>query len=184
MRGVQDAAEPHLAGDVTPGTTGGVIRYRIWPARRHPFRTAIAGLIALAATAGAWLAFSSFLWAGIAFLGVTSTLALFFFPTEVSLDGHSLHMRQLGSPRSWDLRSFRRMEVQKQPVPCVELRTRGRVGPMDAVRGVRLPLPADPISSENALIHVRKWVGRQPTGRFEIDDDHAPEDNVEPRSAD
>ncbi len=180
---MQDAAEPHLAGDVRPATTGGVIRYRIWPARRHPFRTAIAGLLAVAATAGAWFAFSSVLWAGIAFLGVTSTLALFFFPTEVTLDGRSLHMRQFGTPRSWDLRSFRRMEVHKQPVPCVELRTRGRIGPMDAVRGIRLPLPADPISSENALIHVRKWVGRQPTGRFEIDDDHAPEDNVSPRSA-
>ncbi len=35
-----EAAEPELAGDVAPGTSGGVIRYRIWPARRHPILAA------------------------------------------------------------------------------------------------------------------------------------------------
>jgi hypothetical protein len=42
-----------------------------------------------------------------------------------------------------------------------------------------VPLPDDPAEAERALVHLRRWVGRQTTGRFEIDSDHAPEDNVE-----
>jgi len=33
------------------------------------------------------------------------------------------------------------------------------------------------------VAHLRRWVGRQPTGRFALDADPAPEDSVAPPEA-
>ena len=38
--------------------------------------------------------------------------------------------------------------------------------------------PDDPMMADRVLVHLRRWVGRTPTGRFKIDIDHAPEDDV------
>ncbi|MGM0575321.1 MAG: hypothetical protein ACQEXJ_06285 [Myxococcota bacterium] len=175
---MQNAAESHLEGDVGPATTGGVIRYRIWPVRRHPMRTIVAALVPVGLAVATWLAFRSPLWATFVFLGAVAGLAPFFFPTDVTLDGHSLHIRQLGTPRIWDLRSFRRIEMCGEPLPRAELTSRARFTPLDSVDAVVVPMPDDPVDREVVVLHLRRWVGRQPTGRFEIDADHAPEDNV------
>ena len=36
------------------------------------------------------------------------------------LDGYTLHIRRLGSPRTWDLRRFRRIEVGTTALPRVD----------------------------------------------------------------
>lgn len=178
IRLVQDPAEPLLSGDVDPATAGGLIRYRIWPARRHPLRAAFAFVLCLGAGYLTWFALGSWLWAGMVLAGTLAMSAILLLPTEVSLDGHTLNLHQLGTPRTWDLRSFRRIEVAGPRLPRVELCERPRFTPMDAVKAVTVPLPADPLVAEAALMHIRRWVGRMATGRFEIDDDHAPEDVV------
>lgn len=175
---MQDAAGPNLEGDVSPGTTGGCIRYRLWPARRHPVRAILLSALCVLATWGVWGEFHSVLYAAFAFVGTVTGVALFLFPTEVSLDGHQLNMRALGTPRTWDLRQFRRLEVSGKPLAHVELLKRQRLGALDKVAGVTIPLPADAEAAHEVTMHLRRWVGRQVTGRFEIDADHAPEDTV------
>ncbi len=176
---VKDAAESQLSGEVSPRTSGGVIRYRLWPAKRHPFRTLFAAGLVVAATVATWMSFTSWMWAAIVLLGLTLGTAVFLFPTEVALDGAALHVRQLGTPRIYDLREFVRLEVLGDLLPRVELCWRPGISPVDKVSSVTVPLPADRAMADKVLVHLRKWVARRQTGRFEIDVDHAPEDTVD-----
>ncbi len=177
---MSDAAESELEGDVSPKLGGGVIRYRIWPAKRHPLRLAAAAVLVVGATAGAVVVFEGLYWALIVFLGLTTAAAPFFFPTQVGLDGPSVHLRALGTPRTWDLRDFSRLEVGSTGLHRVELLQRARLSPMDTLEGVIVPLPADKATSDAVLVHLRRWVGRRPTGRFALDIDHTPEDSIDP----
>ncbi len=168
----QDAAQPDLSGVVDPVTAGGLIRYRLWPAKRHPLRAVIAGAACAAASLAAGYYVGAF-WAAFVLVGTVLGAGLFFFPTEVALDSHTLHIRAFGMPRTWDLRRFRRIEISGEPLHRVEL-VKG--SGLDRLDNVTLPVPA---ANEEILDHLRRWVGRQPTGRFEIDDDHVPEDAIE-----
>ena len=49
-----------------------------------------------------------------------------------------------------------------------------------AMAATVLPLPEDAGSAERVLTHLRRWVGKTPTGHFVLDLDHAPQDNLEP----
>ena len=157
---VSDAAESELSGEVSLQTTGGVIRYRSWPARRHKVMTALALCVLLAACGAAYIAFDSWLWAGFIFLGLGATGALFLFPTEVAVDGPWLHIRHLSSPRSYDLRSMRRIEVSGDLFQRVELGRDSGLSALDTVRGVLLPLPADTAARKRVLDHLRHFVAK------------------------
>ena len=176
-----EAAEPLMEGDVSPGTSGGVIRYRLWPVKRHPVRTTLLGLGIVPCVGAAWFLTHSFFWAGIMAIGYLTSIAVGFFPTEVTLDGHTLHIRQIFFLRTWDLRRFRRLNIDTSLVPRVELSRTTGLNPLDRARAVLLPLPSEALDSELVVDHLRRWVGRQITGKFEVDIDHAPEDNVEER---
>lgn len=167
----QHPAQAELQGVVDPAMSGGLIRYRVWPARRHLGRLVAAGSLCVAVSAGV-AAVAGMFWAVIALLGVVLSAGVFFFPTEVSLDRYALHVRSLGTPRTWDLRHFRRFEVSAEPVCRVELISRSG---FDLLENVSFPLPQ---AHEPILVHLRTWVGRQPTGTFELDDDLVPEDAV------
>lgn len=174
-----DAAESQLEGEVRAKTSGGVIRYRVWPARRHPLRLALAAVVVVGGTVAVGFLVRNAFWASIAFVGLSFVSAAFFFPTEVALDGAALVLRQLGTPRSYDLRNFRRIERAQDMVPRVELLPRARLSPMDTLQGVVIPLPDDAAMSERVLFHLGRWVGKTPTGRFVIDVDLVPEDSLE-----
>jgi len=180
LRAVSDAAESKLAGDVSPSTSGGVIRYKIWPARRHPVRLVIAVALVVGATAGTAVVFHEAFWALVVALGLTVAAAPFFFPTLVGLDGPTLNVRALGTPRIWNLGSFQRIEISQDVLPRVELLTRARLSPVDTLESVVVPLPEDKAIADQVVVHLRRWVGRRPTGRFAMDADHAPEDSLEP----
>lgn len=173
-----DAAESHLEGDVSPGTASGLIRYRIWPARRHPFRTLLFAAAVIAATGYVWTEYESLLWSGLVFGGLTLGGGLFLFPTLVALDGPALHIRQFGAPRTWDLREFCRLEVTDDLWRRVHINTRPTASPVDGIHGVSVPLPADRTTAEHVLLHLRRWVGRAESGHFELDGDHAPQDTL------
>jgi len=175
-----DAIESELVGDVRPQASGGVIRYRVWPARRHPWRLVVAAVVVVGGTVAVGLLLRNAFWATTAFLGLSFISAAFFFPTEVTLDGAALVLRILGTPRSYDLRNFRRIERAQDMVPRVELLPKARLSAMDTLHGVVIPLPDDPPTAERVLLHLARWVGKTPTGRFVIDVDQAPEDDLEP----
>lgn len=177
----KDAAEPELAGEVSPKATGGVIRYRAWPARRRPLRLILAAVAVLGGAIVVGLQLANVYWGAMAFIALALTAAAFFFPTLVSLDGPTLVIRHLGTPRSHDLRHFRRIESSRDLVPRVELLPRARLSPVDTLRGIIVPLPDDAGAAERVLTHLRRWVGRTPTGRFALDLDHVPEDDLEPQ---
>ena len=168
---VHKAAQAELEGVVDPATSGGLIRYRVWPARRQPLRLMAVVLACLGLTSGAALTAGTF-WAVFVLIGLILSAGVLLFPTEVALDSYTLHVRALGTPRTWDLRHFRRFEVSAQPWPRVELTKRTGFELLD---NVSIPLPQ---AHEAVLAHLRSWVGRQPTGTFELDDDLVPEDNV------
>jgi hypothetical protein len=157
---VTEAAESELSGEVSPRTSGGVIRYRSWPARRHKLMTCCALAILLGLSGAAYFAFGEWLWATFVFLGLGSAGALFIFPTEVALDGPALHIRHLASPRSVDLRTMKRMEVSGDLFQRVELGTESSLSPMDTVRGVILPLPSGTEFREQVLDHLRYFVAK------------------------
>lgn len=159
-------------------TTGGVIRYRSWPARRHPLRLGLAVVLVVGATAAVAVVLGNVFWAAVVFVGLAFLASAFFFPTEVALDGDRLVVRRLGQPQSYELRTFRRMEVSREMMSRVELLHRARLSPMDPLDGIVVPLPEQPAMAELVLTHLRRWVGRTPTGRFKIDIDHAPEDDL------
>lgn len=171
-----DAAESHLTGDVGARVSAGAIRYRIWPARRHPILATAGALVAIAATAATFHMYG-FYWALLVATGLILTSGMLLFPTLVSLDGPTLHIRHLGTPRTWDLKRFERIDVGGQPLRRVELGCSGASGPMDTVHSVRLPLPADSQTAEKILVHLRRWIARRQTGHFELDEDQAPEDS-------
>lgn len=173
-----DAAESNLEGDVSPRTAHGAIRYRIWPARRHPIRTLLFTALLVGATTWAWVAFETLLWPLVVFTGLTATGAIFFFPTLVALDGPTLNVRQFGLPRAWDLRDFKRMERSRDILPRVELSVAAGRGPMDRARGVTIPLPGDVATAERVTLHLQRWVSRRRSGVFELDADMVPEDHV------
>jgi len=167
----QDAAEADLEGVVEPAHSGGLIRYRVWPARRHPLRALGALLVCVGATVGAaWV--SGLFWSVFVLIGTVLGAGLFFFPTEVSLDSYTLHVRAFGTPRTWDLRHFRRFEVSGAPMARVELIKRSG---FDLLENMNFPVP---LAHEAILEHLRVWVGRTPTGTFEMDDDLVPEDSL------
>lgn len=161
-----------------PATTGGVIRYRLWPIKRRPGRTVVVALVILALTWATWHQLGSGLWAAVVFIGTTAGAGMLFVPTEVMLDGYQLNMRAMNLARTWDLRRFRKLEVNGGVLPRIDLTGRLRRQVFDRLRVVQLPLPSDAEDAELVLAHVRRWVGRSPTGKFEIDRDHVPEDNV------
>lgn len=165
-----------------PGSAGGVIRYRIWPARRHPLRLAAVTAVVLGATVAAALVFEGLYWALVVALGLTLAAAPFFFPTEVALDGPRLNLRALGTPRVFHLGAFQRLEIGADVLPRVELLTRARLSPVDSLEGVVVPLPEDPAVASAVVAHLRRWVGRRPTGTFALDADDAPEDSPGARS--
>jgi hypothetical protein len=175
-----DAAESELSGEVSAKTSGGVIRYRVWPARRHPLRLVVAAVVVVGGTVLMGILLENAFWATIAFLGLSFVSAAFFFPTLVALDGAALVLRQLGTPRSYDLRQFRRIERAQDMVPRVELLPRARLSPIDTLHGVVIPLPDDAETCERVLFHLGHWVGKPPTGRFVIDPDLVPEDSLDP----
>jgi len=172
-----DAAESELSGDVDPQVASGCIRYRIWPAWRHKIRTLLAVAFVIGSTVGVSYAYESPLWATVTFLGLTAALAIFFFPTMVTLDGPVLHLRQLGAPRTHDLRQFKRVEVHEGLLPRAEMGLSSSVSALDHVKGTTVPLPANPTVRDQVVVHLRRWVGRAPSGIFEMDADHAPEDH-------
>ena len=157
---VSEAAESELSGEVSPRTSGGVIRYRSWPARRHKVLTTLALILLFGLSVAAYIGFGSLLWASIVFLGLAATGALFLFPTEVALDGPSLHIRHLASPRSYDLREMRRMDVLGDFFQWVELGKDPGLSPLDAVRGVMLPLPTTVDARARVLGHLRYFVAK------------------------
>ena len=166
----QDAAAADLEGVVEPAQSGGLIRYRVWPARRHPLRAVWVALVCAGVTAGAaWV--SGLFWAVFVLIGMVLSAGLFFFPTEVSLDSYMVHVRAFGTPRTWDLRHFRRFEVSGAPMWRVELIKRSG---FDLLENMSFPVP---VAHEAVLAHLRVWVGRTPTGTFEVDDDLVPEDS-------
>lgn len=172
MEGIaQHPAQADLEGVVEPATSGGLIRYRVWPARRHPLRLVGVAVTCAGVTAGVALAAGTF-WAVFVFVGLVLGAGIFFFPTEVALDSHTLHVRAFGTPRTWDLRHFRRFEVSGQPLPRIELIKRSGFD----LDNVLFPMPE---AHGEILDHLRTWVGRQPTGKFEVDDDMVPEDTVQ-----
>lgn len=173
-----DAARAELAGAVGAKVSGGVIRYRSWPARRHPLRLALAAAVVVGVTVLTAVLLKDVFWPTLVLVGCSLLAAAFFFPTEVALDGDRLVIRRLGQPQSFELRSFRRIEVAREMMSRVELLNRARLSPMDPVEGIVLPLPDDPVVADQVLVHLRRWVGRTPTGRFKIDIDHAPEDDI------
>jgi len=132
----------------------------------------------LACVTATWILTAAVLWTGIMAISCLTGFAAGFFPTEVTLDGHTLHIRHLFFMRSWDLRRFRRLNVDTKLVPRVELTRATGLNPLDRARAVVLPLPSDDLDTEVVVDHLRRWVGRQITGQFELDNDHAPEDNV------
>jgi hypothetical protein len=167
-----------LEGHMRPATTGGVIRYRLWPIKRRPGRTVLVALVILALTWATWHQLGSELWAVVVLIGTTAGAGMLFVPTEVMLDGYHLNMRAMNLARTWDLRHFRKLEVNGGVLPRVDLTGRLKRKLLDQFRVVQLPLPSDAEDAELVLAHVRRWVGRSPTGKFELDRDHAPEDNV------
>lgn len=166
----QDAAEADLEGVVEPAHSGGVIRYRVWPVRRHPWRAVGVALVCAGVTVGAaWI--SGLFWAVFVLIGAVLGAGVFFFPTEVSLDSYTLHVRAFGTPRTWDLRHFRRFQVSGSPMWRVELIKRNG---FDLLENMSFPVPH---MHASILEHLRVWVGRTPTGTFEVDDDLVPEDS-------
>lgn len=176
MRDASRGAEVESEGSAVFGA--GAIRYRVWPARRHPWRLAIALMLVIGVAVGVALAWRNGWWAAIAALGVSGAAVAYFFPTEVALDGARLVVRQLGTPRQYDLRSFRRVEVVVDVVARAELGATGPNSPLDAVQAVAVPLPVEKQAQERVVAHMRRWVGRRATGQFAFDDDHAPDDDV------
>ena len=171
-----DAAESELYGDVDPLVASGCIRYRIWPAWRHKVRTLLTLAVIIGATIGTWYGYHSAWWSSVTFLGLTATLAIFFFPTLVTLDGPVLHLRQFGAPRTFDLREFHRLEVTLGLLPRVELGFGPNVSVLDHVHGTTIPLPVSEPVRDQAVMHLRRWVARPASGIFEMDADLAPED--------
>ena len=175
----QDGAESVLVGEVASAAAAGVIRYRLWPARRYPVRSALVALGVIVCVAATWVTFHAWLWATVVFVGCVTGAAVMFFPTEVTLDGHQLNMRALATLRTWDLRRFRRMSLEGGVLPRVELTRRAKLTPIDRVRSVVLPLPRGSEDATRVVDHLRRWVGKVVTGKFEIDEDQVPEDVVE-----
>lgn len=176
MKDVGKGSEVDSESHATFGA--GAVRYRVWPARRHPLRLAIVGALAIAAAVAASIVWENGWWAAIAGLAILGGASPFFFPTEIALDGSRLIMRQLGMPREYDLRSFTRVEVVGEMVLRAEL-SAGSVGsPLDAVQAIAVPLPKDAKAREGVLLHLHRWVGRRTTGQFAFDDDHAPDDEI------
>lgn len=165
----QHGAEAELEGVVAPAQSGGVIRYRVWPAKRHPARAVAALSFCVILSVVAFIN-SGLFWALFVALGTGLSVGLFFLPTEVSLDRHTLNVRALGVPRTWDLRHFRRFVLSGPPMAKVELIKRSG---FDLLENMSFPVPK---GNEAILEHLRRWVGRTPTGSFEIDDDLVPED--------
>ena len=138
-------------------------------------------MVALVILGLAWATYhqlGSLLWAAVVLVGTTAGAGMLFVPTEVMLDGYHLNMRAMNLARTWDLRRFRKLEVSGGVLPRVDLTGRLRRKMFDRMRVVQLPLPSDAADAELVLAHVRRWVGRSPTGKFELDRDHAPQDNV------
>ena len=151
------------AGSGARGTVagGGALRYRIWPARLHPLRTTAALLVG-----GAVAGFGARLlggggWYAVLGLGVVGALAALLFPTEVVVDGAQLVVRQLGTPRSYVLSDFARLEVVSDVVARAELSREGEGDPLEAARTLPLPLPEEPAARARLLALLEAGLGRR-----------------------
>jgi hypothetical protein len=156
----------------------GVFRYRVWPAKRHPVAAILTAVLTVAATALTVEQTGSTLWASYVFVGLVLTAGLFFFPNHIAFDGYMLHRRAYGFPRTWDLRRFRKMEVSTGPVAHVELKTHATSPIVSHIKSVIVALPPNSSDAEQVVAHIRRWIGKRPTGSFELDEDHAPQDVV------
>ena len=148
---MQDAgrrAEVMAGGPVAAG--GGAVRYRVWPARSHPWRGFGVALLAAALIAGGAAVLGDGLWTAVLALGVLAAAAAFFFPTEVVVAGGQLVVRQLGVPRSYALADFTRVAVVRDVTTRVELSRVAEGDALEAVRTVAVPLP----EAEEARRHV------------------------------
>jgi hypothetical protein len=148
---MQDAgrrAEVAAGGPVAAG--GGAVRYRVWPARSHPWRGLGVASLAAALIAGGAVVLGDGLWTAVLALGVLAAAAAFFFPTEVVVAGGQLVVRQLGVPRSYALADFTRVTVVRDVTTRLELSRSGEGDALEAVRTVAVPLP----DNEDARRHV------------------------------
>ena len=155
-------------------STGGVLRYRSWPAARRPIVTSVLVGVILSAGGVGFTALDSFLHGLFIMLGLTAAAAPFFFPTLVSLDGPALHTRHLGIPRSWDLRELQQMTVMEEWVSRAELGRAGGLHPSDPIQGVTIPLPRKPAARAQVLAHIRHFVGHPEEGSREFGVDLTP----------
>ena len=176
----QSGPGPDVDNEARAAFGAGVIRYRVWPARRHPWRLVAVAVVAIAVATAVALAWGNAWWALIAGMGLVGATVPFFFPTEVAIDGARLSVRQLGMPREYDLRRFRRVEVVSDVVTRAELSSGELHSPLGAVHAMGLPLPHATVERDQVVTHLRRWVGRRPTGQFRLDDDHVPEDDLVP----
>ena len=169
-----DAVQSELSGEVSFRATGGVLRYRSWPALRRPLLT----LALLSALVGvgfvASFALESFFFVVCVEVGLTVAFALYFFPTLVALDGPALHIRHLGIPRTWDLRQLNRMTVLDDVVSRVELGESGPLSPTDTVNGVTIPLPHQTEAKKRVIAHLQHFVGHPDEGSREFTPDLTP----------
>ncbi len=154
-----DAAESELRGEVAFKFTGGVVRYRSWPALRRPVLAIFLVLMIVGTGVVGHVVLESLLHGVFIMIGFTAIAAPFFFPTLVALDGPALHIRHLGMPRSWDLRELQQMTVMEEVVSRVELGRAGGVHPADSIQGVTIPLPRQPAARAKVLEHIRHFVG-------------------------
>jgi hypothetical protein len=153
-----EAARAELQGEVLPALAGEVIRYRVWFPVRYPVWTTVAGSFVVLCTSATWFFMGAVLWSVLVGLGLTLTLALLIFPTEVSLDGAALHLRQLWHPRTWDLQDFNRLVIGQRPLHRVVLHARSGRDPRARITQVVVPLPHEPEAAEAVIAHIRKRV--------------------------
>ncbi len=80
-------------------------------------------------------------WFAVLAVAGVGALAALLFPTEVLVDGGQLVVRQLGTPRSYALSEFVRLEVVSDVIARVELSRETDGGPLASARTLALPLP-------------------------------------------
>ena len=169
-----DAAQSELSGEVDFRATGGVLRYRSWPALRRPVLTVFLMVALVAVGFMANFVLESVFFVICVEVGLTVAFALYFFPTLVALDGSALHIRHLGFPRTWDLRQLNRMTVLDDVVSRVELGESGPLNPADTVIGVTIPLPHQQDAKRQVIAHLRHFVGNPNEGSREFTPDLNP----------
>jgi hypothetical protein len=102
-------------------------------------------------------------WFAVLAVAVVGALAALLFPTEVIVDGGQLVVRQLGTPRSYALSEFVRLEVVSDVVARVELSRDADGAPLASARTVALPLPEEASARARLLALLSAGLSRRPT---------------------